>query len=311
VPAPVALVLRALNLGDLLVTVPALRALRRARPDHRVVLAAPGPLAPLATLSGAVDEVLPTAAPELLPTGIRPDLAVNLHGAGPQSHRALDATDPRHRIGMRHPGWAGPSAAALGATHPHERHRWCALLDHHGIPADPTDLHLPRPPGQAAAAVTIVHPGAGYGAKRWPADRFGTVAGALARDGIVVVTGNAAERCLALEVAEHAGLPAGRVLAGATSVAELAALVAAADLVVSGDTGVAHLASAFGTPSVVLFGPVGPQRWGPPAGPHIALTHPGLRRGDPFADEPDPALLAVEVDEVLTAARAVRRRRAA
>jgi ADP-heptose:LPS heptosyltransferase len=65
------------------------------------------------------------------------------------------------------------------------------------------------------------------------------------------------------------------------------------------------VASAYGTPSVVLFGPVGPERWGPPPGPHRSLTHPELRRGDRFGDEPDPALTSVDVDEVLAAAALV------
>jgi ADP-heptose:LPS heptosyltransferase len=77
--------------------------------------------------------------------------------------------------------------------------------------------------------------------------------------------------------------------------------VADACLVVTADTGAGHLASAYARPSVVLFGPVPPRHWGPPPGPHIPLTHAELCRGEPFADDPDPALLAVSVDEVLAA----------
>ena len=65
--------------------------------------------------------------------------------------------------------------------------------------------------------------------------------------------------------------------------------------------GAAHLASAYGTPSVVLFGPAPPEIWGPPPGPHIVLTRAELRRGDTFAHRPDPALLAVTVQDVLAA----------
>ncbi|MCO1654569.1 glycosyltransferase family 9 protein [Pseudonocardia sp. S2-4] len=303
-----ALVLRALGLGDLLVAVPALRGLRKARPEHRIVLATPAPLVGLAELTGAVDEVLPTAAPhELRPTWDGPpDLAVNLHGAGPQSHHALDALRPRARIGFGGPpGWDGPTHAQVSAGHPHERELWCTMLAHHGIPADPLDLRL-DPQARAAPAV-VVHPGAAFGAKRWPAERFAAVAAALEGPVPVVVTGSAEERESAQRVAGAAGLPAERVLAGRTSIRELCDVVAGAALVVSGDTGIAHLAAAFGTPSVVLFGPAEPRRWGPPPGPHRVLTAPQLRRGDPFADDPDPALLAVGVEEVLDAAARVRR----
>jgi ADP-heptose:LPS heptosyltransferase len=156
----------------------------------------------------------------------------------------------------------------------------------------------------------LVHPGAQFGAKRWPVERFAQVAAALNRpDAPVLVTGSAAERPLAVEVAGRAGLAESRVFAGRTDLDQLCDLVAGAGLVVCGDTGVAHLASAFGTPSVVLFGPVDPAQWGPPAdGPHIVLNDPAQRRGDPFADDPDPALLAIGVGQVLRAAAAARRR---
>jgi ADP-heptose:LPS heptosyltransferase len=310
------LALRALNLGDLLVAVPALRALRRAHPAHRIVLATSPAMAPLVELTGAVDELLPTSDPaQLRWDRPPPDVAVNLHGTGPQSHRALDALGPRHRIGFRAPGWDGPTWEEVAARHPHERERWCALLERHGVPADPSDLELSRPPqarpGRTGAPV-LVHPGAGFGAKRWLADRFGEVAAALERpDRPVLITGTAEERAIARVVAQAAGLPDRSVLAGRTDLDELGRLVAGAALVVSGDTGIAHLAWAFGTPSVTVFGPVDPAQWGPPSdGPHLVLGDGAARRGDPFAEDPDPALLAVGVADVLGAAEEAQRRAA-
>jgi ADP-heptose:LPS heptosyltransferase len=302
------LVLRAAGLGDLLVTVPALRGLRRRYPEHQIVLATPAALEPVALRSGAVDEVLPTPSPAALtwPGSRPPDVAVNLHGVGPQSHRALDATRPRHRIGLRAPGWAGPDWADIARAHPHERERWCAVVSAFGVRADPADLALPRPTGTGVEPV-VVHPGAGYGAKRWPVDRYAAVAAELDRLGHhVLVTGSLAERPDARWVATHAGLGRDRVLAGRTDVGELVDLVGRAKLVVCGDTGMAHLATALGTPSVVLFGPEPPDRWGPPPdGPHVVLTDAARRRGDPFADDPDPALLGVGVAEVLEVAVAL------
>jgi ADP-heptose:LPS heptosyltransferase len=149
----------------------------------------------------------------------------------------------------------------------------------------------------------VIHPGAGFPSRRWPVDRFAAVSRQAVAYGLpVVVTGSRGERELASSVAAQAELPAAAVLAGRTSLVELAALVSQARLVVSGDTGVAHLATAYATPSVVLFGPVSPHLWGPPSnGPHVALWHAG-GPGDPWGDEADPALLDISVTEVVAAA---------
>jgi ADP-heptose:LPS heptosyltransferase len=280
------LVLRALGLGDLLTAVPALRGLRRARPGHRLVLAGPAALEPLARLSGTVDAVLPRSGLDGPLRTDGPALAVNLHGRGPQSTQLLRATRPAEL-------WSyglGP----MWTDGEHEVDRWCRLLSWYGVPADPGDLRLDRPdePSPAPGAV-VVHPGAASGSRRWPVDRFAAVARELAADGHrVVVTAGPSERDLAAAVGAE-WVPTG--LTG------LAALVAEAALVVCGDTGVAHLATAYGTPSVLLFGPTPPAEWGPRSGPHTVLWSGG--RGDPHGAEPDPGLLRITVAEVLAAAR--------
>lgn len=296
------LVLRALKLGDLLVAVPALRAIRRHWPGRRVVLACPRWLAPLALLTGAVDEVLPLHGLRPLPGSTpAPEVAIDLHYAE-GSTRILDAVAPARRIGHEGFGWHGP----LWVDDQHERNRWCRLLSLSGIPADPDDLYLDRPTVDSPApGAALVHPGAAYGSKRWPPERFAEVVRVLAEDGHdVAVTGTAAERELAEAVADRSGARP-LVLAGETSLLTTVALIAGAALLVSGDTGVAHLSYALRTPSVVLFGPALIRHWGPPPGPHVALSAVDVRRGEPFADEPDPALLGVGVPQVLAAVQAI------
>ena len=182
------------------------------------------------------------------------------------------------------------------------------MLRHHGVPGDPSDVGLERPTVRSPApGAVVVHVGAAYGSRSWPADRFAAVARELtARGRTVVLTGSAAERERATAIGSAAGLPEHANLAGRTGLAELAALVADAALVVTVDTGAAHLATAYATPSVVLFGPATVERWGPPAeGPHVVLTDERVRVGDAFGAEPDPALLAVGPDDVLRAAEAL------
>lgn len=298
---PLLLVLRALGLGDFLTALPALRALADAFPNHRRVLAAPLPLEALACLGGVVDGVVDVVRLAPLALAQAPDVAVNLHGRGPQSHRVLLATRPRGLIAFAHPEIPRTRSAPRWRADEHEVQRWCRLLVEHGIPADPARLELtplsgPVPP--AATGATLLHPGAAHEARRWPADRWAALARAETAAGRrVIVTAGAGELDLARSVAYQAGLDDGVVRSGADLV-QLAVLVAAAARVVVGDTGVAHLATALGTPSVVLFGPTSPTLWGPPPDRrrHRALWA-GLS-GDPHAATVAPGLLAIAVSDV-------------
>jgi ADP-heptose:LPS heptosyltransferase len=190
-----------------------------------------------------------------------------------------------------------------------ERERWCRLLEASGIAADPLDLAIAHPSEPAPVAgdeVTLLHLGVSSPTRRWPLERWAIVADAQRRAGRrVVLTGAMADRPDGLVIARWAGLPEEDVLAGRTTLPELMALIAAAGRLVSGDTGAAHLATAFGTPSVVLFGPVGPDRWGPPADDprHVALW--GGEESDPFDDRPAPSLLALQAEDVLPAISAL------
>jgi ADP-heptose:LPS heptosyltransferase len=298
---PVLLVLRALKLGDLLVAVPGLRGLRSGFPDHEMVLAAPQWLAPIIPLIGGINRHLPTAGlNDPIPFEGHVNVAVNFHGKGPESRLRLEELVPDHRIGHRSPGWPGPEWDDTV----HERERWVRLLNWHGLPGRRDDFRL-LPPEVAAPmeGATLVHVGAAYGSRRWPAERFAAVARELSRQGHdILVTGGPEDFERAADVARAAGLSEAAVVAGRWNLSEFAAAIAAARLVVTVDTSAGHLATAYGTPSVVIFGPATPEQWGPPAdGPHAVLTEASVRRGDPFASTPDPAMLAVWPGHVLDA----------
>lgn len=309
---PTVIILRALGLGDLLTAVPALRALARKYRDHQRVLLTAGrlrPLVPLFRTDGipCIDDVLPVDSlgfdPRRLPS--HPEVAVNLHGAGPQSHRLLQRTGPSRLIAFasREAGLSGNRPSWRGDEH--EVARWCRLLSESGTPADPGELEINRPilrsPDWAEGA-TLLHPGAASRSRQWPPDRWVTVARQeLSRGREVVVTGSAAEIGLVRRIGRKAGIDPSRVVAGRTGPLSLAALVAAAGTVVCGDTGVAHLATALRRPSVLLFGPTPPDRWGPFIDRDLHRVIWTGKSGDPHSDDVDRGLLEIDTDTVLAA----------
>ena len=136
---PETLVLRALKLGDLLVAVPAIHAIRRARPDHRLVLAVPGWLGPIVDLISGVDALHPTPGLDA-PLDIAPGrvhTAINMHGNGPESRAVIDALDAPHVVAH---GGSGP-AWLDGIL---ERWRWSGSWAF-GMPGDPDEVAITRP----------------------------------------------------------------------------------------------------------------------------------------------------------------------
>jgi ADP-heptose:LPS heptosyltransferase len=297
-------VLRPLGLGDFLTGVPAYRALAASFPRHERILAARGEWVPLAELEGSFHRVVPTAPLALLDAELHEaDVAVDLHGRGPESHRILLSASPRRLLAFRNEEIPESAGMPEWREDEHEVDRWCRLLRENEIEADATDLRIdaPETTSQLSAGATLIHPGAASGARRWPPERFAAVAKSERKRGRrVVVTGSRAELRQARKVVRLAGLPTSALQAGRTSLFELARLVASSGRVVCGDTGVAHLATAFGVPSVILFGPVSPARWGPPdSGVHIVLWAGHV--GDPHASATNSGLLEIGVADVLAA----------
>lgn len=157
--------------------------------------------------------------------------------------------------------------------------------------------------GIAIRDFVILSPGAGWGAKQWPAERYGEVAQALSRQGLrPIINFGPREQALAETAVSRSG---GRACAMSFSLGELIALTRRARLFIGGDTGPMHLAAALRVPVVAIFGPTDPARNGPFRTNSIVLRHPQSLTTLTRRSEPDPGLLAIRSDEVIAAALAL------
>lgn len=141
----------------------------------------------------------------------------------------------------------------------------------------PKDAALPELPESLAAAlrqgpVAVLHAGGSAAAKRWPNERYAELCGALAAGSGLrpILVGGPADQPFAADIARCAG---DTVLnaCGVLTLAQTAALCRRSTVFVGPDSGIAHLASAVGTPCVVLFGPSDPLKWGPREGGRAVL----------------------------------------
>lgn len=153
----------------------------------------------------------------------------------------------------------------------------------------------------ASGQFAILNPGAGWGAKRWPAERYGLVARGLAQLGVQsVVNYGPGEEELAREVEAASE---GMATAIKTSISELIALTRRARLFIGGDTGPLHLAAALRVPAVAIFGPTDPARNGPYGTRSIVLRNPASPTTHARNPQPDEALLEIGVEAVVDAAQ--------
>ena len=149
----------------------------------------------------------------------------------------------------------------------------------------------------------ILNPGAGWGAKRWPAQRYGQVARALAHNGLrTILNCGPGEDALAREAA---GASEGAALAMKCSITELIALTRRAKLFVGGDTGPLHLAAALEVPVVAIFGPTDPARSGPYGTQSIVLRNPESPTTHARRTAPDEGMLEISTEAVVNAARSL------
>jgi heptosyltransferase I len=147
----------------------------------------------------------------------------------------------------------------------------------------------------------ILNPGAGWGAKRWPAERYGLVAKSLACEGLrSIINYGPGEENLAGQ-AEAASAGAG--MAVKSSITDLIALMRRAKLFIGGDTGPLHLAAALHVPVVAIFGPTDPERNGPYGTRREVLRNPTSRTSHARLAHPEQGLLDITADSVISAAR--------
>jgi heptosyltransferase-1 len=147
----------------------------------------------------------------------------------------------------------------------------------------------------------ILNPGAGWGAKRWPAERYAEVARELAANGLTsFINYGPGEEELASSV-ETASQCAARKIA--PSISELIALTRRARLFIGGDTGPLHLAAAFKIPVVAIFGPTNPARNGPFRAKSIVLRSANSVTDHSRYVDPELGLLEIKASDVIAAAR--------
>jgi predicted lipopolysaccharide heptosyltransferase III len=156
--------------------------------------------------------------------------------------------------------------------------------------------------------LVLVHPGARWWFKTWPAERFAALGDRIAEElgAQILIAGGRGDAPAAEAIQGQMRSPAMSV-AGETSVLQLAAVLKRCRLFVGNDAGPMHIAAAVGTPVVALFGPTDPAEWGPQGEGHVVL-YKGLdcrecwRRGACWRGESN-CLRQITVEEAMVAVR--------
>lgn len=154
-------------------------------------------------------------------------------------------------------------------------------------------------PEASRRPAVLINPGAGWGAKRWPVERYAAVARELTAQGCrVAVNAGPGEEPLAETIVQATG---GAAVAFACTLAQLIALTRRVHLAIAGDTGPLHLACALGKPVVGIYGPTDPSRNGPYGTRFKVLRSPESRRDHTRRVAPEAGLLTIEPAAVLDA----------
>jgi heptosyltransferase-1 len=151
----------------------------------------------------------------------------------------------------------------------------------------------------SGSPAVLINPGAGWGAKRWPAERYGAVAADLIARGFrVVVNVGPGEEPLADAIVQAT---VGAATPLNCSLGQLIAVTRRVALAIAGDTGPLHLACALGRPVVGIYGPTDPSRNGPFGCNFKVLRSPASRRDHTRHPAPEAGLLTIQPADVLRA----------
>ena len=327
-------VVRALQLGDLLCTVPALRALNAAYPEARVTLVGlPWAREFAKRFARYIHDFaefpgFPGMPERRCDLGALPwffermqaeqfDLALQMHGDGRIMNPLVVMMGARRNAGFHGRGAWNPDPEAFleWDAGEHEVARYLRLMQSLGIASRGTHLEFPLTEADWAEwralrleRYACIHPGAQLPSRRWPPERFAAVGDALAMEGLrIVLTGTAKEDSLIEDVKRRMREPAVN-LAGRTSLGGIAAVVGRARLLVANDTSVSHIAAAMRTPSVIVSCGADTRRWAPLNHRlHRVLHHDVPCRPCAHAECPigHPCALGVSANDVLAEARSL------
>ncbi|SDE96250.1 ADP-heptose:LPS heptosyltransferase [Mucilaginibacter pineti] len=287
------IIFRALQLGDTLCAVPAIRALRHAYPCAIITLAGmPWAASFTERFNKYFDDFIwfpgypglpeqelnPAAFTEFLSIvqNRKFDLAIQLQGNGSIVNPMIklfgakitagyfkkEAYAPNRDYFMEYPDYGS------------EIDRHLLLMDFLGVPPQGNNLEFPVTDqdqkdleslglGIKSKKYICIHPGSRGAWRQWPVAHFAAIADYYAEAGFqIVVTGTKAEQDLVESVIAHMHYPAINA-AGKTNLSAMAILIRDACALVSNCTGVSHIAAAFQTPSIVISMDGEPERWGP------------------------------------------------
>lgn len=301
------------HLGDLLHLMPAIREVRRQRPDVRLELVT-GPWNQALTARFDEWDAIHFYVPDVLqfhrgdrrgvcsPREER-NLIERLRGDGvnvvfcpERPHFAvlpfLVGLNPDYYVGVPWPLPGVPAGAECRCRPFDSRHyemeavgEFLPLL---GLERATLSLYCPitddsrrrvrrllGPRGSAGQRLVVLFPGSGWPGKSWPAPRFAELGDRIAQAGPfrLAVAGSPGEKQLCQSVVD-AMQPSALNLAGLLSIDESAALIESAALVVTNDSAPLHLAAALQVPSVSLWGPTFREKWAPPTGMDRAVVTP-------------------------------------